>query len=98
MWVCAGRAESIPAKPGAYQAVTIGKESVIIVRNREGVLHAFLNVCRQRGARLCSEACWQLKRSTHCRYHAWTYGPDGRLRGAPNMMNKQQSDRTAFGR
>src|SRR5215470_16812281 len=31
MWVCAGRAESIPAKAGAYQVVTIGKESVIIV-------------------------------------------------------------------
>ncbi len=97
MWVCAGRAESIPAKPGAYQVVTIGKESVIVVRNRDGVLHAFLNVCRHRGARLCSEACGQLKGSIQCRYHAWTYGLDGRLIGAPNVMNDQQFDRTAFG-
>lgn len=97
MWVCAGRAESIPAKPGAYQVVTIGKESIIIVRNRDGVLHAFLNVCRHRGARLCSEACGQLKGSIQCRYHAWTYGLDGRLLGAPNVMNDQQFDRTAFG-
>ncbi len=97
MWVCAGRAESIPAKPGAYQVVTIGKESIIIVRNRDGVLHAFLNVCRHRGARLCSEACGQLKGSIQCRYHAWTYGLDGRLIGAPNVMNDQQFDRTAFG-
>jgi glycine betaine catabolism A len=97
MWVCAGRAESIPAKPGAYQVVTIGKESVIVVRNRDGVLHAFLNVCRHRGARLCSEACGQLKGSIQCRYHAWTYGLDGRLLGAPNVMNDQQFDRTEFG-
>ena len=44
MWVCIGRAETIPPKPGAYQVVTVGQESVIVVRNRDGVLHAFLNV------------------------------------------------------
>jgi glycine betaine catabolism A len=97
MWVCVGRAEMLPPKPGAYQVVTIGRESVIIVRNRDGVLQAFLNVCRHRGSRLCSEATGQLKGSIQCRYHAWTYGLDGRLIGAPNVMNDQQFDRTAFG-
>ena len=97
MWVCVGRAETLPPKPGAYQVVTIGRESVIIVRNRDGVLQAFLNVCRHRGSRLCSEATGQLKGSIQCRYHAWTYGLDGRLIGAPNVMNDQQFDRTAFG-
>jgi Rieske 2Fe-2S family protein len=97
MWVCVGRAETLPPKPGVYQVVTIGRESVIIVRNRDGVLQAFLNVCRHRGSRLCSEATGQLKGSIQCRYHAWTYGLDGRLIGAPNVMNDQQFDRTAFG-
>jgi glycine betaine catabolism A len=97
MWVCVGRAEMLPPKPGAYQVVTIGRESVIIVRNRDGVLQAFLNVCRHRGSRLCSEATGQLKGSIQCRYHAWTYGLDGRLIGAPNVMNDQLFDRTAFG-
>ena len=97
MWLCAGRAESIPAKPGAYQVVTIGKESVIVVRNRDGALHAFLNVCRHRGARLCSEIAGQLKGSIQCRYHAWTYGLDGRLIGAPNVMSDVQFDRSTFG-
>ena len=55
MWVCAGRANSL-RKPGVYQVVTIGRESVIVVRNKDGMLQAFLNVCRHRGARLCSEA------------------------------------------
>ena len=96
MWVCAGRADTI-AKPGAYQVVTIGTESVIVVRNREGVLNAFLNVCRHRGARLCSEVAGQLKGSIQCRYHAWTYGLDGRLIGAPNVMSDEQFDRTTFG-
>src|SRR6184192_3461718 len=97
MWVCIGRAEAIPLKPGAYQVVTIGRESVIVVRNRDGVLQAFLNVCRHRGARLCSDASGQLKGSIQCRYHAWTYGLDGRLIGAPNVLNAAEFERAAYG-
>lgn len=96
MWVCVGRADEI-AKPGAYQVVTVGGESIIVVRNRDGVLRAFLNVCRHRGARLCSDASGQLKGSIQCRYHAWTYGLDGRLIGAPNVLNNTEFDRTAYG-
>jgi Rieske 2Fe-2S family protein len=96
MWVCVGRADAIP-KVGAYQVVTLGKESVIVVRNREGKLNAFLNVCRHRGARLCSAESGQLKGSIQCRYHAWTYGLDGRLIGAPNVMSDEQFERSVFG-
>lgn len=96
MWVCVGRADAI-TDPGAYQVVTVGEESIIVVRSREGVLHAFLNVCRHRGARLCMESAGHLKGSIQCRYHAWTYGLDGRLIGAPNVMNDAQFERAAFG-
>src|SRR5207253_3235258 len=63
----------------------------------DGALNSFLNVCRHRGARLCSEAAGRLKGSLQCRYHAWTYGLDGRLIGAPNVLNDQQFDRLAYG-
>ncbi len=96
MWVCIGRADAIP-DPGAYRVVTIGRESIIVVRNRDGVLSAFLNVCRHRGARLCTEVAGQLKGSIQCRYHAWTYGLDGRLIGAPNVLNDEQFDRISYG-
>lgn len=96
MWVCVGRAEAV-ARPGAYQVVTIGRESIIVVCDKEGILHAFLNVCRHRGSRLCTEASGQLKGAIQCRYHAWTYALDGRLIGAPNVLNDQQFDRLAFG-
>src|SRR5437588_4091169 len=43
MWVCVGHAETLSG-PGAYQVVTVGRESVIVVRDREHVLRAFLNV------------------------------------------------------
>ncbi len=96
MWVCVGRAEAI-AEPGAYRVVALGNESIIVVRSRDGALHAFLNVCRHRGARLCSEAAGRLKGSIQCRYHAWTYGLDGQLIGAPNVLSDAQFDRAAYG-
>ncbi len=65
MWVCAGRDDAI-AQIGAYQTVQIGNESIIIVRNRDGIPQAFLNVCRHRGSRLCTEAQGQLKGSIQC--------------------------------
>lgn len=96
MWVCVGRADALP-NAGAYRVVTLGRESVIVVRNREGALNAFFNVCRHRGARLCPVEAGQLKGSIQCRYHAWTYGLDGRLIGAPNVMSDERFDRTIFG-
>jgi glycine betaine catabolism A len=96
IWVCVGRAETF-SQVGAYQTVTVGQESIIVVRNKDGMLNAFLNVCRHRGARLCTEAMGQLKGSIQCRYHAWTYGLDGRLIGAPNVLNDEQFNRLAFG-
>src|SRR6266568_2958632 len=96
MWVCVGCAGAI-SDVGAYQTVSIGRESAIVVRNRDGKLNAFLNVCRHRGSRLCTAAAGQLKGSIQCRYHAWTYGLDGRLIGAPNVLNMDDFDRAAFG-
>ncbi|HEY4386858.1 MAG TPA: aromatic ring-hydroxylating dioxygenase subunit alpha [Ktedonobacteraceae bacterium] len=88
MWVCVGRADAF-TQPGSYQTITLGRENVIVVRDKEHVLHAFLNVCRHRGARLCPEASGTLKGSIQCRYHAWTYALNGKLLGAPNILNEE---------
>ena len=96
MWVCVGCADAIIG-PGSYAVVTIGRESIIVVRGRDDVLRAFLNVCRHRGARLCNEASGRLKGSIQCHYHAWTYGLDGRLIGAPNVLSDEQFDRALYG-
>lgn len=96
MWVYAGHVSSWPA-PGAYRVVQLAGESVIVVRDKSGTLHAFLNVCRHRGSRLCSEASGTLKGSIQCRYHAWTYGLDGALLGAPNVLNLEDFDRSLYG-
>src|SRR5437667_11292900 len=96
MWVYACRADTLP-EAGSYQVVTVVGESIIVIRNKDGILQAFLNVCRHRGARLCNQQSGQLKGSIQCRYHAWTYGLDGRLIGAPNVLSDEQFERALFG-
>jgi glycine betaine catabolism A len=83
-WLCVGREEEI-ARPGEYFLVSAAGESVILVRDEVGACHALYNVCRHRGTRLREEERGKLARSIQCPYHAWTYGLDGRLIGAPEM-------------
>jgi glycine betaine catabolism A len=96
LWVCVGRADAIPA-PGQFLNVPVGNERVLVVRGRDGVIRAMLNVCRHRGAQLCSEEKGQLRNSIQCKYHAWTYALDGTLIGAPNIMSDEQFDKREFG-
>jgi Rieske 2Fe-2S family protein len=83
-WYYACRAERL-AEPGAFVAVDVVGESIIVVRGRDGALRAFYNVCRHRGSRLCDEAHGQLRGAIKCPYHAWSYGLDGCLIGTPNV-------------
>src|SRR3982751_5715358 len=85
-WQYAGRASEV-AKPGSFLATDAGGIPILVTRDTDGALRAFLNVCRHRGAVL-ADGC--AERSTiQCRYHAWTYDLDGSLRSAP------RSDREA---
>lgn len=86
MWFCAARSGDL-ATAGAFRRVTVGRESVLVVRGRDGALRAFLNVCRHRGAQLCVEDSGVVKRNLQCPYHAWTYGLDGRLVAAPDLSS-----------
>ncbi|WP_020672167.1 aromatic ring-hydroxylating oxygenase subunit alpha [Amycolatopsis nigrescens] len=95
-WFCAVRGADLPS-PGAFQTVQVGRESVLIARGRDGALNAFLNVCRHRGARLCTAESGAVKRSFQCPYHAWTYGLDGKLIAAPNLTGMPDIDRTEYG-
>ena len=83
-WYCAVRSADLPA-PGAFRKIQVGRESVLVVRGKDGALNAFLNVCRHRGAMLCTEDSGEVKRHLRCPYHAWTYGLDGKLVAAPNL-------------
>ena len=83
--------------PGAFRTVQIGRESVIVSRNRRGEIRAFFNICRHRGVRLCTEPEGQVKRAFQCMYHAWTYDLDGKLIAAPNLTKMPDIDRQTYG-
>ncbi|GAB2976574.1 aromatic ring-hydroxylating dioxygenase subunit alpha [Amycolatopsis acidiphila] len=95
-WLAVARASDVD-RPGRYRTIEVGGESVLLVRGRDGGLRAFFNVCRHRGARLCTEADGEARRSLQCPYHAWTYGFDGKLVAAPNLTNMPDVDRSAYG-
>ncbi|WIX76423.1 aromatic ring-hydroxylating dioxygenase subunit alpha [Amycolatopsis carbonis] len=95
-WFCAVRTADLPTA-GTFETVQIGRESVLVARGRDGKVNAFLNVCRHRGARLCTEKSGQVKRAIQCVYHAWTYGLDGKLIAAPNLTGMPDVDRTEYG-
>ena len=82
-WIFVGRADEV-AKSGDYFTIEIAGEPLIIMRDAGGKLHALANTCQHRGARLLKG---EGNCGTHfsCPYHAWTYGTDGRLIGAPAM-------------
>jgi hypothetical protein len=63
----------------------IGREPVILVRDREGEVHVLANRCAHRGATLCWGERGQA-RSFQCTYHGWTFGLDGGLRGVPHPL------------
>lgn len=83
-WLYIGRSERI-AEPGQFFLFNIGAESVIVLRDHQGQVQAFYNVCRHRGTRLCAEERGRLRKTIQCPYHAWTYGLDGRLLGVPSL-------------
>lgn len=81
-WICVARS-SLLASPGDFVRVEVGRESVLLVRNRGGGVRALINVCRHRGAQLCTDESGSLGTSVRCPYHGWTFDLDGRLTSAP---------------
>ncbi len=82
-WFLACRADRLGR--GNRTVVDVVGESVLITRDLDGALHAFANVCRHRGARLCDARSDSGQGSLMCPYHAWTYALDGRLIATPHL-------------
>src|SRR3989440_5686095 len=82
-WLLVGHQSQI-ANAGEYFVQQVIGESLIVIRDKAGEIHGFFNVCRHRGTRLIEDEKGQCA-AIQCPYHAWTYGLDGRLIGAPHM-------------
>jgi anthranilate 1,2-dioxygenase (deaminating, decarboxylating) large subunit len=74
--------ESEMREPGDFKTAMIGRQSVIVVRDRTGTIRVLENRCRHRGATVCDKRQGNASGFT-CPYHSWSYGLDGKLRGLP---------------
>ena len=91
-WLYVAREEDL-SLPGDHRVYDIQGESIILLRNSDGHLRAFYNVCRHRGARLCATADVDNTRLGGgvsskvivCPYHAWSYDLNGQLIRTPHL-------------
>lgn len=88
-WVVAGLTADV-ATPKSYLTVDLTGVPVVVTRDRDGVLRALSNVCRHRGM-ILAEGCGPTM-ALSCPNHAWTYGLDGRLKGAPRSSVEEDFD------
>jgi choline monooxygenase len=83
------------ADPETFFTVDLAGEPIVVVRDKQGTLRAFSNVCRHRAGPIAQgSGC---KNVLRCGYHGWTYTLDGRLIGTPDVEGVEFFDRSAMG-
>ena len=82
VWLLLGRESEMP-NFGDWQMEEVGAESILMVRQKDGSVKAFYNVCQHRGNPLVAEEKGTVKRFV-CKYHSWAFMPDGSLNFAPD--------------
>jgi Rieske 2Fe-2S family protein len=90
-WMYVGQVGMI-REPGDFFEANVAGESLLIVRDREGAVRAYFNVCRHRGSEICGAGSAGRLRRIVCPYHSWSWDLGGRLRGVPGTR-----DGKAFG-
>ena len=88
-WVC--HIEKL-REPGAYVTTTIAGQSIMVVRDKDGTLRAFYNVCKHRAHELLQGE--GTVGHIMCPYHAWAYRLDGRLQVAPHTKSLKGFDKS----
>jgi choline monooxygenase len=93
-WIWIGREDQL-RNPGDYLATDIVGWRVFAIRDRDGNLRAFHNVCRHRAGPLVEDGAGRCD-VLRCRYHGWIYDTAGHLRRTPYFGEPADFDKTAF--
>lgn len=83
-WMLAGFAHEIAA-PGDAMPITVADRPLILLRDQDGNIRCFHNVCRHRGSKLLIERCSKARALT-CPNHSWSYDLAGHLRMRPHFF------------
>jgi len=94
-WLFVGH-ESEWSVPGSYRTTRRSGAPIVVVRGQDGVLRAFYNSCRHRGAPVTRDECGTARRLT-CQYHSWSYGTDGILKTVPDSRSFVGLDKDSLG-
>lgn len=84
-WIFLAFESEIP-KVGDFVLRRLGKDSVIVSRDRNGQINVLANFCRHRGAQICTSDRGNAL-NFRCPYHGWVYKNDGEWRGAPDKAD-----------
>jgi choline monooxygenase len=93
-WACIGAGAGVP-ESGDLRPVDFMGLPLLLLRDTNGQIKVFHNVCSHRGVRLVEEPL-QVKRRIVCPYHAWSYDLDGRLRGTPHIGGQDRHECEGF--
>ena len=95
-WQVVAHVNDLPA-PGDWLTFDLLGERAVVMRGRDGVVRAFHNLCRHRGARVVDGQQGHCKGALVCPFHGWVYNLDGTLRGAARPETFGDMDREKFG-
>lgn len=84
------------AETGRYITLDLVGERVLVLRDKDGVVRAFNNVCRHRGSRLVTEEAGHCRGALVCPFHGWVYNLDGTLRGPARPESFPPLDKHEF--
>jgi phenylpropionate dioxygenase-like ring-hydroxylating dioxygenase large terminal subunit len=93
-WQYVGHTREL-AGPGSFFPTRVAGLPLVVALDRDGELRGFFNVCRHRGTILVNQP--RRRGTIQCPYHAWTYGLDGALRGAPRSRDEPGFDADELG-
>ncbi len=96
-WQYVCKTSEIIEQSGLYRFDLLNNQ-LFLARGEDGQIRAFRNFCRHRGSELVTEEnCQSMGRRIQCPYHAWTFGRNGELLAAPNMMDADGFNKNDWG-